>query len=122
MSELWTPGGEDPREGAAPTEEERAAAEADLAQLQEELAATPVVDVVANHAIGLWQLAILHLTREDRDLEQAQLGIDAFAALVEGLGDRLGPNADPLREALAQLRLAYVQVSDQGAESRPDEG
>jgi len=126
VSGLWTPSGEhSPSDGdergatlgatadeqPAVSEEERAAAEAELARIQEELASTPVADIIANHAIGLWQLAVLHLSRDDRDLEEAKLAIDAFAALVEGLGARLGENQAALRDALAQVQLAYVQVS-----------
>jgi hypothetical protein len=58
---------------------------------------------------------VVHLTPEagdDPDLEQAALAIDAMAGIVDGLGDRLGNSAEPLREALAQLRLAYVQVRE----------
>ena len=125
MSGLWTPSGDsDSGASSSPvgeepsvSDEERAAAEAELGRIQDELASTPVADIVANHAIGLWQLAVLHLTRDDRDLEEAQLAIDAFAALVDGLGVRLGANEDALRDALTQVRLAYVQVSES-----PDEG
>jgi hypothetical protein len=38
------------------------------------------------------------------------LAIDAFGLLVEGLGERLGEAAGPLRDALAQIRLGFVQV------------
>ena len=34
----------------------------------------------------------------------------SFGLLVDGLGDRLGPNVSVLRDALAQIRLAFVQV------------
>jgi hypothetical protein len=122
VSTLWTPGGEheparepDGEGTAAPsggTDEE--AAREQLRQLREQLAATPAVDIVANHVIGLWELAVLHLSPEEGaspDLQEAQLAIDSVGALVEGLGDRLGRHAEPLRDALAQLRLAFVQVS-----------
>ena len=33
-----------------------------MRRAQEELATVPVADIVANHAVGLWQLAVLHLT------------------------------------------------------------
>jgi len=33
-----------------------------------------------------------------------------MAAVVDALGDRLGANAGGLRDALAQIRLAFVQV------------
>lgn len=106
--------------GGAPVEvspEEEAMAREQLRQLREQLASTPVADIVANHVIGLWELAVLHLTPDEGrppDLEQASVAIDAIGAIVEGLGDRLGQNAEPLRDALAQLRLAFVELS------RPD--
>jgi hypothetical protein len=89
-----------------------------MARVRAELASTPVADVIANHAIGLWQLAVLHLTPEEGQpirLAEAGLAIDAMAALVEGLGDRLGEAAEPLRDALAQLRVAFVQISERAA-------
>ena len=126
MSTLWTPGGEheptpqDARARGPGAETGEVAGEVDeqareqLRQLREQLAATPVADIVANHAIGLWELALLHLSPAEGDapdLEQAQLAIDGVAALVEGLGDRLGRHEEPLREALRQLRHAYVEIS-----------
>jgi hypothetical protein len=33
-----------------------------------------------------------------------------LGAIVEGLGPRLGEHEQPLRDALAQIRLAFVQV------------
>jgi hypothetical protein len=126
VSTLWTPGGERepsgenpeaqaraPQPGAGGDETEEQARE-QLRQLREQLAETPVADIVANHAIGLWELALLHLSPAEgypADLEQAQLAIDAMAALVEGLGHRLDRHEEPLREALRQLRLAFVEIS-----------
>jgi hypothetical protein len=107
-----------PPEGAELTPEEEAEAREQLRQIREQLANTPVADIIANHVIGLWELAVLHLTGPDEtsgpNLAEASLAIDGVAAVVEGLGDRLGQNAEPLREALAQLRLAYVQASTGG--------
>jgi hypothetical protein len=131
VSTIWTPSGEhepQPQEpvggiedagaAAAGPPDEAAIAE-ELRRVRAELAATPVADIVANHAVGLWQLAVLHLVPEDGrspDLAQAGLAIDAMAGLVDGLGDRLGENAEPLRDALAQLRLMFVQVSEGSGE------
>jgi hypothetical protein len=50
-------------------------------------------------------------------LAEAGLAIDALGALVDTLGDRLAPNDVTLREAVAQLRLAFVQVSGGPASS-----
>jgi hypothetical protein len=126
VSSLWTPGGaqddqqDRPSASAAAAEpglspEDEAAARAELARLQAELRATPVSDIIANHAIGMWQLSLLHLGLEDPDtmnLGEAGLAIDAVAALVEGLGARLGRHEDALRDALTQLRLAFVQQTN----------
>jgi hypothetical protein len=137
VSSLWTPYGEhEPREEDGPTEPRSAGPAAgpageegppgdevdpevaeELHQLREQLAATPVGDIVANHAVGLWQLAIVHLAPEGDTpprLDEARIAIDAMASLVEGLGERLGAHEAPLRDALAQLRLVYVQVSRDG--------
>ena len=114
MSSIWTPGGERPV--GPPSHDELTNEEQELlAELQaarEQLSRTPASLVVANHAIGLFQLAAIHLDAgEAPNLEEARLAIDAFAALVEGLPGRLGEEEDALKEALAQIRLAFVQVS-----------
>ena len=66
--------------------------------------------MVTNHCLGLWELAALHLSLDPPQLDQAALAIDALGALVERLEGRLGDDEPTLREALAQLRLAFVQV------------
>jgi hypothetical protein len=128
MSSLWTPGGERPvgrpEEPAAPgpeeglppdlTPEQRAELE-QLMAMQEELAAVPAGVVIANHAIGLFQLAAIHLNQRPPNLEEGRLAIDAMGALVEGMTGRLGEEEASLRDGLAQLRLAFVQLSG-GAE------
>ena len=65
---------------------------------------------MANHAFGLFELAALHLSLQPPQLPQARLAIDALAALVDGLGDRLGDAHPQLSEGLSQLRMAYVQI------------
>ncbi|MDP9388060.1 MAG: DUF1844 domain-containing protein [Actinomycetota bacterium] len=138
MSTLWTPGGERPvgrpeptppspppppapgasaagPAGASPAggEEEL---EARMAELRQQLAETPAELVVANHCYGLFELAALHLSLQPPQLPQAQLAIDALGAILEGLAGRLGQEEQQLREALAQLRLAYVQIRAGGGE------
>ena len=81
------------------------------------LAATPVEAIVTQFAVQLQELGVLHLgiAQERREsLPQAALAIDALAALVDGLGDRLEPNTAALRQVVAQLRLAFVEVSGMG--------
>ena len=150
MSSLWTPGGEHPvePESAAPippsddaaadaqtpeeilaamTPEERAEAEAmvaEMAQARQRVLEAPADMVVANHAMGLYELAAIHLSEEDPDLVAARLAIDAMGQLVDGLSGRLGEAVGTLKDALAQLRMAFVQLSNQsgGDEGAPPEG
>ena len=76
----------------------------------------PAAVVVSNHAMGLYELAALHLTAETPKLDEASVAIDALSALVEGLEGRLGENEATLREALAglenTLETALAALSD----------
>jgi hypothetical protein len=116
------PGGA-PRRGegqgatAGPTTEE---VEARLRELTAELLRTPAAVVVANHAMGLYELAALHLAQKPPNLGEARLAIDALGQLVEGLSGRLGESEPALREFLAQIRLAFVKAT--GAAGAPAPG
>ena len=127
MGTIWTPSGEQPvgdegrgsAAGGAPPaagEEMPEELEAELAEVQRQLLETPASVIIANHAIGLFQLAALHLNQQPPNFVDAQLAIDALGAIVEGLADRLGPDQDPLRDALAQIRLAFVQIKSAGGQ------
>ena len=84
--------------------------EAKMAELRQQLAEAPAALVVANHCFGLFELAALHLSLQPPKLEEAQLAIDALGAVIEGLAGRLGDEEQQLRDGLAQLRLAFVQI------------
>lgn len=84
--------------------------QAQMQALQEQLASTPASEVVANHCFGLFELAALHLSLAPPQLDQASLAIDALAALIDGLAGRLGEHEAQLKEGLASLRLAFVQI------------
>jgi hypothetical protein len=80
--------------------------------MRQQLAQAPAELVIANHAMGLWELAALHLSQQPPQLPQAQLAIDALTALVDGLQGRLGEDERSLRDGLAQIRMAYVQINN----------
>ena len=140
MSTLWTPGGEVPiddgrgragggqpaaSQGPAETgipddplaglsDEERAEAEEmarQLAEAREQIAGTPASVVVGNHAMGLYELGAIHLSQQPPNLDEARLAIDALGVLVDGLEGRLGEHEATLKDALHQIRMAFVQVS-----------
>ncbi|HET9730526.1 MAG TPA: DUF1844 domain-containing protein [Acidimicrobiia bacterium] len=127
MSGLWTPGSGEPEvpdlggEPAAPAPPSAEEVEA-LRDLHARLVATPVADVIVNHAIGIWQLALVHLgvvtppdaqgNRPAPNLAAAGLAIDALTALVDGLATRLGEGEEMLRDALGQVQMLYVEITE----------
>jgi len=128
MSTIWTPSGERPvsKDSPAPPSQpgpSPAAADdpadqqaidemtAQMAEMQEQLLRAPAAVVVANHCIAFYELAVLHLSQDPPNAEQARVAIDAMAAVVEGLGARMGQNERPLKDALAQLQLAYIEAT-----------
>jgi hypothetical protein len=124
VSTLWTPGGEhvpdsEPAAELPPDEDlDEEALTEELRRVRAEIASTPAVDIVANHAVGLWQLAVLHLTPDEGQqprLDEAAIAIDAMGGIVDALGDRLGDHAGPLRDAVSQLRMAFVEVQQRSA-------
>jgi hypothetical protein len=92
---------------------------AQLDELRSQLVNTPADVVVANHAYGLFELAAIHLSQQPPNLEEARLAVDALGALVSGLAGRLGEAEPSLNDALAQIRLTYVQISEMVNQPRP---
>ncbi len=86
----------------------------EMAEARERLTSTPASTVVANHAMGLYELAALHLSQQTPSFTEATVAIDALAALVDGLSGRLGEAEPTLREGLDQLRMAFVQLKNAG--------
>lgn len=95
-----------------PAPEEARQAEAEMEAMRQELLSAPAEVVISNHAFGLWQLAALHLSAKPPQLPQAQLAIDALAALLEGLRGRLGDDEKNLADGLTQIRMAFVQIAN----------
>jgi hypothetical protein len=97
-----------------------------LEQLREQLASVAAGDVVAEAALSLIALAYVRLGippeqhARFRDLDQARLLVDAFGGLLSATEGRLGPPEAGLREALANLRMAYAEVRDH-LEAHPEE-
>jgi hypothetical protein len=147
---LWTPSGEHPvdRPGqsasepappptpppsAGPTEEElenlspeeREQLEAMARQVEDarrQLLQAPAGPVVGQQALQFYELAALHLSQPEPKLDDARIAIDALTAVVEALGARLGEAENPLRQAVHQLQLAFVEASrNAGSESAPGE-
>ncbi len=138
---LWTPGGEHevPRQpapshppagrdepasarpqGTEPswddlTPEEQAQAEAmmaEMAEAQSRIAQMPAADVLANHLMGFYELAAIHLSQDPPHFADAAVAIDALRLILDGMEGRLGENESTLRQALTQIQMAFVQLKD----------
>ena len=129
---LWTPDGEVPVERSGAKErpatsasemlggpnlddlspEERAQAEqmiAQMAEVQRQLMSHPASVFVANHLMGLYELAAVHLDQPEPKYEEVRLAIDAMTAMLDATEDRLSESGAELRQALTVLQTVYVQ-------------
>jgi hypothetical protein len=114
-------GQQPPGGGHEPSEEEL------RARLEEEIKRVRVQDVLLQTVVTLVNLAGRRLTvAEEKDLEQARMGIDGVRALLPLCPeDQVGP----VRDALSQLQMLYAreaqaeaaEPSPETKEQRPDE-
>jgi hypothetical protein len=95
------------------------------AQLEEEIRKVRVEDVVLQSVVSILNLSARRIAKDDeRDLEQAKVGIDAGRALV----DLVSPEAQPqLRQAISELQVLYAkhageETSEGAAEGAPEQG
>jgi hypothetical protein len=102
-----------PPEGQMSEEEARA-------QLEEEIRKVRVEDVVLQSVVSILNLSARRIAKDDeRDLEQAKIGIDAGRALV----DLVKPDAQPqLRQAISELQVLYAKHAGEGPPDDGDEG
>ena len=119
---LWTPDGDHPipPTGGAPadelTEEQQEQARKmtkEMAEARAQLLEAEVATVIANHALGIYELAAIHITADNPDMVEARLAVDALGVLVEGLEGRLGDGEPTLVDALANIKIGYVQRVNQ---------
>jgi hypothetical protein len=110
--------GQQPAEGqpaeGQPTEEEM------RAQLEDEIRKVRVEDVVLQSVVSILNLSARRIAKDDeRDLEQAKIGIDAGRALV----DLVQPEAQAqLRQAISELQVLYAKHAGEGPASDEEEG
>ncbi len=81
----------------------------ELAEARAEILEADPTAIIANHAFGIYELAMLHITNDDPDMKAARLAVDSLGALVEGLKGRLDEAEGPLNEALHGVRLLFVE-------------
>ena len=90
-------------EGQQPTEEEL------RARIEEQLRNVRVQDLLVDSLASIVNLTARRIVKEDeRDLEQAQVGIEAVRSLLELID---GEVADQVRTALSELQLLYARAA-----------
>lgn len=96
------------------SEEEQLPNEEELRRaLEEQLRNARVDDLLVQSTVSLINLSARRIAVEDeRDLEQAKLGIDAVKALVDFLPEQV---RGQVREALTQLQFQFAQVAGPGS-------
>lgn len=88
-----------------------------IEELQSELAKLKVSDLLLQTLYSVSSLAYHRLRPEGRDLEQAQLGIEALRALVPVLEGSVPEEAlRDFQQVLANLQLAYAAAVAEGPE------
>jgi hypothetical protein len=99
------------------------------ARLEEELKRIKVADVLLQTVVTLINLAGQRLglaegTREERDLGQVRVAIEAVRSLLPLLeeDEQAARQMRPIRDALSQLQLAYAQEVEGGGAPGPGPG
>jgi hypothetical protein len=88
-----------------------------LEQMREQLASVSAGDVIAEAGLSLVALAYVRLGippeehERYRDLEAARVLIDALGGMLAAVEGRVGAAEAGLRDALARLRMAYVDLA-----------
>ncbi|MBD29358.1 MAG: hypothetical protein CL453_00125 [Acidimicrobiaceae bacterium] len=105
-----------------PEQQEQARAmAAELAAARERLSQTPAAEVIANHVMGIYELAAIHLSNDVPNLSEAKVAIDAMSGIVASLVGRLGENETVIKDALQQIQMAYVQMADNSNQAQSEE-
>jgi hypothetical protein len=96
-------------------DQERAELAAELEQMMQvrrEVANTPAAEMLTNHMMRLFDLTTIYLEGDPPAFAEAATVIEAFRAMLEALGGRLGESEEVLTEALGQLQMLFVRVKD----------
>src|SRR6188472_3225057 len=102
-----------PGAGGGPEEEQLSPEQEQmLREMEEEMRRVRVQDLVAQSVVSILNLSYRRIAKEDeRDLEQARVGIEA----IRGMVDALDPEAQrEIRNALSQVQVLYAQAAGEG--------
>jgi hypothetical protein len=94
------------------------------AQLEEEIRKVRIEDLLLQSMVSVLNLSARRIAKEDeRDLEQAKVGIDACRAIVGLLPEEA---QGQVREALSELQMLYAKHAEEqktpDSEEKPSDG
>ena len=88
-----------------------------LRQMEEEMRRVRVEDLIAQSVVSILNLSARRILKDDeRDLEQARIGIEAVRALVEQLDEE---SQREIKNALSQIQVLYARHAEAEAEGTP---
>ncbi len=113
MNVEGTPGGGEGREAPEPAEGAPQPSQEELrAQIEEQLRKVRVQDLLLDSVVSVINLSARRIAKEDeRDLEQARVGIEAVRAVVGLLDDE---PAKQVRGALSEVQMLYARHAGEG--------
>ena len=92
---------------------------AELETARRRLAEVPAAEVVANHAMGLFELAAIHLGTSPPTSTRRRWRSTRWVRWSTASATGWGRRRPLLRAALEQIRLAFVQVKQGAVTSAP---
>ena len=106
-----TPTGDPEAEQLSPEQEQM------LREMEEEMRKVRVQDLVAQSVVSILNLSYRRIAKDDeRDLEQARIGIEA----VRGMVDVLDPEAQrEIKNALSQVQMLYARQAGESGDGAP---
>jgi hypothetical protein len=114
--------GDFPDPGQLSEEQLRAAYEQEIKRVRVEHVLLENVVTMVN--LGMRRTGLMPGTEDERDLGQVQLAIESVRALMPQIEQVAPQQVTPLRDAVSQLQMAFVQASgggEPGAEQPPAE-
>ena len=110
--------GDIPDPGQLSEEQLRAAYEQEIKRVRVEHVLLENVVTMVN--LGMRRTGLMPGTEDERDLAQVQLAIEAVRALMPQIEQIAPQQVTPIRDAVSQLQMAFVQAQG-GAEGGPGE-
>jgi hypothetical protein len=105
--------GDFPDPGQLSEEQLRAAYEQEIKRVRVEHVLLENVVTMVN--LGMRRTGLMAGTEDERDLAQVQLAIEAVRALMPQIEQIAPQQLEPIRDAVSQLQMAYVQAQGGGA-------